>query len=721
MPKKNITELSFLQRLHYSLKAQTFRTVLLLSLLISVAAVAFGYYVYSAAVRREFRTRTHNLSNAAALILETPEVVGKAERVVAFYNSMSPEERETLADHNAPALSRLDEIRDAGFLNLQEKMQMMAKTNDAMAAYLAFLDLDNSRMVFIADSDRNEETFCPPGCWDQLKEEDCRVLIEGRQELLDPLYGVQKIQACLIDLPQYGYRCTAGTIICYIGRYPIMVFFDTDMRQAAAASRTFLLLYFSLIAVITLTALILAVHRMNKTTVQPINQLAAAARDYAADVMEGQRSGGHFAGLDIRTGNEIENLSLTMKGMETDLTNYVENLTRITAEKERIGAELALATRIQADVLPNIFPAFPERSEFDVYATMDPAKEVGGDFYDFFLIDEDHLALVIADVSGKGVPAALFMMAAKNILANNAAMGKSPARILTDTNTAVCSNNREEMFITVWLGILEISTGRLTCANAGHEYPALMRPDGSFELYRDRHGFVIGGMEHVQYKEYEIRLEPGARVFVYTDGVSEATDAAENLFGLQRMLDALNAEKDVPLQQLLENVREAVDDFVGEAEQFDDLTMLCLEYRGVKPKSSCRELSVEARLDSIPAVTDFVNAELEAADCSVKVQTQIDIVIDELFSNIARYAYAPETGSVLVRVELEQDPPAVVLTFIDRGRPYDPLSAEEPDVTAAAEDRPIGGLGVFLVKKIMDELRYEYRDGQNILRVKKCL
>ena len=245
----------------------------------------------------------------------------------------------------------------------------------------------------------------------------------------------------------------------------------------------------------------------------------------------------------------------------------------------RIESELDLATRIQADMLPNIYPAFPDRPEFDIYATMDPAKEVGGDFYDFFLVDDDHLCMVIADVSGKGVPAALFMMASKIILANNAMMGKSPAQILTDTNAAICSNNREEMFVTVWLGILEISTGRLTAANAGHEYPVLKNPDGAFELIKDKHGFVIGGMDGARYKEYELMLKPGSKLFFYTDGVPEATDAQGQMFGTDSMIAALNLDNTAEPEQILKNVRAAVDGFVKDAEQFDDLTMLCMEYK----------------------------------------------------------------------------------------------------------------------------------------------
>ena len=247
-------------------------------------------------------------------------------------------------------------------------------------------------------------------------------------------------------------------------------------------------------------------------------------------------------------------------------------------ENERIRSELAMASRIQSAMLPGIFPAFPERKEFDIYASMDPVRGVGGDFFDFFFIDRDHLCLLIADVSGKGIPAALFMMASKIILADNAKSGKSPAQILQDTNEAICANNPEEMFVTVWLGILDISTGLLTTANAGHEYPALMHADGQFELFRDRHGLVVGGMPGVKYHEHSLQMYPGSKLFVYTDGVPEATDAENALFGTTRMLEALNAHANESPKQILHGVRQAVNEFVSDMEQFDDLTMMCLEF-----------------------------------------------------------------------------------------------------------------------------------------------
>ena len=423
----------------------------------------------------------------------------------------------------------------------------------------------------------------------------------------------------------------------------------------------------------------------------------------------------------IRPNNEIGRLSEDVSSLAEEIDAYLDRIEVITAEKERISTELSLASRIQADMLPNIFPPFPEREEFDIYASMDPAKEVGGDFYDFLLVDDDHLCLMIADVSGKGIPAALFMMACRILLADNAMLGKSPSEILTGVNTAICDNNREGMFVTVWLGILEISTGRLTAANAGHECPVLKRPDGVFELYKDKHGFVIGGMEGMRYKEYELQLEPGSKLFVYTDGVPEASDSDKEMFGTERMLAALNEKPDAGPEQMLRNVRKAVDCFVRDEEQFDDLTMLCLEYIGPAPKEddAVKELIIDARKENLEQVLAFVDEELEKTGCPAKTQMQIDIAVEELFVNIASYAYHPETGQATIRVEVKEAPLAVILTFLDQGRPYDPLAKEDPDITLSAEERQIGGLGIFMVKKTMDELAYEYKDGQNILKVRK--
>lgn len=260
----------------------------------------------------------------------------------------------------------------------------------------------------------------------------------------------------------------------------------------------------------------------------------------------------------------------------------IERYQKQQLEKDRIDNELTMATRIQAETLPNIFPAFPERDDFNIYASMNPAKEVGGDFYDFFLIDENHLGIVMADVSGKGIPAALFMMVSKILIQNIAMMGNDPAEVLKFVNNQLCTNNPEDMFVTVWYGCLDLSTGVLKAANAGHEYPFLKKAGGSFEMIKDKHGLVIGGMEGAVYKEYELQMDPGSKLFIYTDGVPEATDAAEELFGTERLLYALRGAENETPKDIIVRIDSSVKDFVKEAPQFDDLTMLCLEYVGPK-------------------------------------------------------------------------------------------------------------------------------------------
>lgn len=256
--------------------------------------------------------------------------------------------------------------------------------------------------------------------------------------------------------------------------------------------------------------------------------------------------------------------------------------------------ELETATQIQNGMVPSIFPAYPERNEFDIYASMDTAKEVGGDFYDFFLIDDDHLGMVMADVSGKGVPAALFMMASKILINDRTLMGGTPAEILQFVNHQICSNNQAEMFVTVWLGILEISTGKVIAANAGHEYPAIYRAGKGFELYKDKHGFVIGGMDGVRYKNYEFTLDKGDAIYLYTDGVTEATNAKGELFSVERMLNALNTSPESSTEELLNTIKTRINQFVADAPQFDDITMMCIRYNGAQPQKDESEKEVSA-------------------------------------------------------------------------------------------------------------------------------
>lgn len=504
----------------------------------------------------------------------------------------------------------------------------------------------------------------------------------------------------------YGYNYNGLSVVLdENGKAIAQVQYILDMSEVRSYLNSFLIKMIVIsFAIIGLTIIVYIVFVRSMVT-KPIGQLTEFTEEITStNAFEGKR-------IDIETGDEIESLSLSFNFMLEELEEYIHNLAKITAEKERIGAELDVARHIQGSMLPCIFPAFPERHEFDIYATMTPAKEVGGDFYDFFLVDDDHLALVIADVSGKGVPAALFMMISKTLIKSATQNGLSPKEVLEKVNNQLCESNDAEMFVTVWLGILEISTGRMKCANAGHEFPAIMHSGGDWALYKDRHGFVLAGMENSKYREYEITLKDGDRIFVYTDGVAEATDINNNLYGTDRMIDALNRAKDKRCDELLKYIHEDIDAFVGEADQFDDITMLTLEITSPQYE---KVLNVVPTSDKTAEVSEFIESILCENDFPFKTIAQVNVAVDEIFSNIVRYSGA---GMATVKCLVENG--EVIVEFSDNGKPYDPTATPEPDTSLSAEDRVVGGLGIFMVKKTMDDISYAYKNKKNILTIRK--
>ena len=487
----------------------------------------------------------------------------------------------------------------ATMLSLEDVKTIISENGDQTEAYQRTVKLINKlkedgeiTYLSLVMPDEDSVTFYIDGMVEEMGDDPANQIPYGsdilykdaaqdekdleKYELIWELYSQNKgTDTPVITDNSYGFNYTSvSPILDENGNAIAEIQYILDMRHVRSELRAFLYRMLLIAALNIAMALILYVVFVRHSITKPVSKLA----DFTKKITEaGEFNKQH---IELNTGDEIEDLGSAFNYMLEELEQYIDNLEKVTAEKERIGAELSVATQIQASMLPCIFPAFPDRPEFNVYATMQPAKEVGGDFYDFFLVDEDHLAMVIADVSGKGVPAALFMVIAKTLLKNSAQTGASPKEILEKVNNQLCENNDAEMFVTVWIGILQISTGKMVCANAGHEYPAICKREGSFELLKDKHGFVLAGMEGARYREYELQLQEGDSFYVYTDGVPEATNADQQLFGTERMLLALNRNPHAIPEEFLPAVKAEIDAFVGNAPQFDDITMLGIYYRG---------------------------------------------------------------------------------------------------------------------------------------------
>lgn len=397
----------------------------------------------------------------------------------------------------------------------------------------------------------------------------------------------------------------------------------------------------------------------------------------------------------------------------------IEKQEKITKKSARIETELNLAKEIQKNMLPSIFPPFPEHKEIDIYASMSPAKEVGGDFYDMFLIDNNHLAICMADVSGKGVPASLFMMISKILIKNVSNIDKETDIALTRVNNMLCDGNKTGLFVTAWFGILNLTNGHLEFANAGHNPPLLYSvKTGRFEYLRTKPNMVLAGMENVNYRKNEIQIEPGDRIFLYTDGVTEATNIENKLYGEDRLQEFLNRSLDLSVEETIKEVKRDIDSFVGNAEQFDDITMLELLYKGKKVKEdNIIQKKFKADTKELSSIQEFVEKELKKYNCNSKTIHQINLVIEEVFVNIANYAYKEKDGYCTLAIQPENG--KVTFIFEDDGVSFNPLEKQDPDISLLADKRDIGGLGIFLTKKMMDEVKYKYENNKNILTISK--
>ena len=500
-------------------------------------------------------------------------------------------------------------------------------------------------------------------------------------------------EATLAGVPVYGRHLTNGD-------YTVAAILPSDEAMATRNIALYVNCFMEILLFAILYALIFQlIKRLVVNQIRDINTSLGKITDGDLDEIVNVRSNEEFARL------------------SDDINLTVGTLKKYIAEASaRIDEELEFAQNIQKSALPNTFPAYPNRRDFDIYASMNPAKEVGGDFYDFYLTDST-LNFLIADVSGKGIPAAMFMMRAKTELKSLTEAKMPLNEVFTTGNAALCEGNDAGMFVTAWQGGVDLNNGTLRYVNAGHNPPLIYRAaTDKFEFLHSKVGFVLAGMDGFPYKVQELQLSRGDIVVLYTDGVTEATNAYKELYGEDRLLEAINSRSYESMEELCKFIKSRVDEFVGDAPQFDDITMVAFRFFGTS------SITFEHAANSdIPAVTEFVEAELEKVDCPMKAVMQFGVAIDEIYSNIVNHGYGDKPGPITVKVIISQNPRTVYVRFSDFGIPYNPLTYETPDITLSAEERQIGGLGIYLVRQTMDDMRYKYENGQNVLTLVKRL
>ena len=650
-----------------SLIRPIFNAVIGLIMLLSAAIGTVGYFEFAGALKQQYMEIANGIAEYAAL-------------------SMDPETLEQYLE---------TKTADEAYNSTREQLQHTADAEDCSVIYVAKVHTDTKEREYIYNVVSKASGFSPYeiGFRDTVNDEFLKVydsILKGETQLHNFMYSRKGYTTSV-----YPVEDADSGVVAIVGVVK-------NMDLLTSAKNSYICQIILIEALIAILSGVVWVVYMRRRIVVPVQQLSEAALNMVEHLEDG-----NSPELVVKHEDELRELADSFATMYCQVGAYIAKLETVTAEKERIGAELDVAAKIQSSMLPCIFPAFPDRNEFDIYATMDPAKEVGGDFYDFFMVDADHLAFVVADVSGKGVPAALFMVIGKTLIKDHTGLHDDLGEVFTEVNNILCASNSEEMFITAFEGVLNLKTGELRYVNAGHEIPFLCRKGGVFEPYKVRAGFVLAGMQGIRYRAGSIQLEPGDKVFQYSDGIPEAINSEKAPYGMKRLESVLAKNSEKAPSELLPLVKADVDAFVGDADQFDDITMLCIEFKGNGRKA---EISLTPDAESVKTVAEFLDTTLEAWEIPMKVVSKLQIVADEIYSNIVRYSQAKNA-----KVTAVQNGTVLSLRFEDDGKPYDPTTAAEPDITASAEEREIGGLGIFIVRNMMDSMDYRYKDGHNVL------
>lgn len=660
--------------------------ILCIALCLSSVLIMFSYNYYRNTIFAHYETVATNIARIAAAQINKDKI--------QYY------------------VETLD--KDEEYMDTYERLCTIRENGGIMYLYVTKPEVD--KVYYVMDTDPSGDAI-PLGFNEPYYEgafaENAEKLAKG--EYTEPIISNEEFGWLMsINYPMFDSAGNPAGCMCV----------DISMNDIMNDLENFRIQMIFILILITAVLSVFFIWVTLRTVVRPVKQLSGAAERLVKEEEDHPEMEKFvFAHLKVNTKDEIGDLYHSLISMEDNINRYITNLMSVTAEKERIGAELNVATQIQADMLPNIFPAFPEYNEFDIYATMQPAKEVGGDFYDFFMVDDNHLAIVMADVSGKGVPAALFMVIAKTLIKNHAQGKETPAEVFTNVNEQLCENNEVGMFVTGWMGVVNIHTGHMIYVNAGHNYPLIIKKDGTVEWVKSKADLVLGGMEGIRYRQNELVLQNGDCIYLYTDGVTEALNADLELFGDNRLEQTLSRPeaKDLSPELLLHFVNEDLLAFTRGVEQSDDITMLGLQMKMKtgKEEEEWKELIRPAQRDELDYVVKFVEMQMEEAKVPMATAMQISLAVEEIFINIASYAYDGGAGEAVIRVCTDTKEKRMQICFEDSGKPYNPLEREDPDITLSAEERGIGGLGIYMVKKSMNKVSYEYKDGKNVLTIIK--
>ena len=544
---------------------------MLLGILICATSSLIGYHQYKSVIEKQYNDTAYQTVDVAMSYIEKEALLEYVDIVKDVRDGKKTSEQ-------------LKEYTESdGYKTVAKHIVDLRRGMEANDIF--FVYIDRATLVSYTEGDENWKPLWY--LFDAYHQEEYSYTL-GDNSPFNPKY-IEEIEKMMetgersdnyfISEGDYGYN-TSALMPIHVDKNGdeiegmLIACVEVPMTTIQSALRQYVI--YAVLITIVLIIIFIAIYMvyLYRRVIVPIDKVA----DEAGSFIENQNKISENL-KDIKTKDEIQNLAESILKMQIDINDYIANITQITAEKERIGAELDVAKHIQASMLPCIFPAFPGKKEIDIYATMEPAKEVGGDFYDFFMVDDTHLAIVMADVSGKGVPAALFMVIGKTLIKDHTTPGRDLGKVFTEVNRLLCESNSEELFITAFEGVLDLVTGEFVYVNAGHEMPFICKAGGNFESYKIRAAFVLAGMEGMKYRAGSMMLEPGDKIFQYTDGVTEATNVNNELYGMERLGTILNKVKNGTPHDILPAVKKDIDEFVGEAPQFDDITMLCLEYK----------------------------------------------------------------------------------------------------------------------------------------------